>query len=306
MNRMIITIEKILSFLSAENIAHEFSGDISLEINGFCPISQRKPGHITWIRSIDLFDISIIKPSDNLLIVVDKHPENHDISGLNLIITNEPRAVYFEILKHFFPPSCNTPGISPSSIIETDKIGSNVSIGHNCYISRDVTIGNNVTIKNNVIIECPAVIGNDCIIESGAVIGSSGYGYYTFGDKQLKKVPDYGGVKIGDRVSLGANTCIVRGTLADTIIEDDVKIDNLCHIAHNARIGARSYIIALSMVAGSTVIEEDVYIAPGAMLMDNITIGENSMVGMGAVVAKSVEPGKIIVTPPARVIKENT
>ena len=73
---MIITIEKILSFLSAENIAHEFSGDISLEINGFCPISQRKPGHITWIRSIDLFDISIIKPSDNLLIVVDKHPEN--------------------------------------------------------------------------------------------------------------------------------------------------------------------------------------------------------------------------------------
>jgi len=306
MNRIATGINEILSFLSDENHVFEFIGETSVEINDFCPISQQKPNCISWIRSVDLFDISAIKSPESMLFVVDKHPVEYNLSGYNLIITNDPRAVYFEILKRFFPPEDNTPGISTTSVVETGNIGSNVSIGHNCYICGDVIIGDNVVIKHNVVIECPATIGNDCVIESGAIIGAAGYGYYTLGDKQPRKVPDYGGVRIGNRVSIGANTCIVRGTLSDTVIEDDVKIDNLCHIAHNTRIGARSYVIALSMVAGSTVIEEDVYIAPGAMIMDNITIGENTMVGMGAIVAKSVEPNKIIVAPPARVIKENT
>jgi UDP-3-O-[3-hydroxymyristoyl] glucosamine N-acyltransferase len=303
---MKINVTEILSFLTAQKYEYEFIGDSSQVLLGFCPISALMPGSVTWIRCVDEFDLSIITKPSELLLVVDKSPDDSDVSGFNLIITDNPRVVYFEILGRFFPPVRCSPGVAPTAVVETEKIGNNVSFGHNCYICKDVTIGHNVTIKNNVVIECPAVIGNDCIIESGAVIGASGYGYYTSGDRRPRKVPDYGGVIIGDRVSIGANTCIVRGTLADTVIEDDVKIDNLCHIAHNARIGARSYIIALSMVAGSSVIEEDVYIAPGAMIIDQISVGKNSMVGMGAIVAKSVEPNKIVVATPARVVKENT
>jgi len=301
-----IFVKDILSFLSDEGLDYAFSGDTHLEIKGFCPVSGVKPGSITWIRNLELFDLSLLKSASNLLIITDKLPDDFETDGFGFIIVEDPKAVYFEVLKRFFPPVSNSPSIASSAVIETKKIGDNVSIGHNCYICKDVTIGDNVIIKHNVIIECPTVIGDDCIIESGVVIGPIGYGYYTLKDKQPRKVPDYGGVKIGDRVSIGANTCIVRGTLSDTLVEDDVKIDNLCHIAHNARIGARSYIIALSMVAGSTVIEEDVYIAPGAIIMDNITVGSNSMVGMGSVVAKSVDPNKIIVTAPARIVKENT
>jgi len=303
-NTAVIT-KDILAFLSDKNLEHTFSGDAHFEINGFCPVSKTKPGCITWIRNLELFDLSVVKAPGSILIVANEFSTEHDITGYNIIVTKDPKSVYFEILKRFFPPISNAPGIADTAVVKTKKIGGNVSIGHNSYICEDVTIGDNVVIKHNVVIECPTAIGNDCIIESGVIIGPIGYGYYTLQNKEPQKVPDYGGVKIGDRVSIGANTCIVRGTLSDTVIEDDAKIDNLCHIAHNARIGTRSYIIALSMVAGSTVIEDDVYIAPGAMIMDNITIGENSMVGMGAIVAKSVESNKIIVSPPARVVKDN-
>jgi len=301
-----ICVSDILEYLSDNGFDYDYSGSDSLFVDGFCSLSERRPGSITWIKKIVEFDLSSIADPSSLLIVSNSPLANNDISKYNLIITDNPKAIYFEILKQFFAPIRNLPGIAPTAVVETSRIGRNVSIGHNCYISKDVTIGNNVTIKNNVVIECPTSIGDDCIIESGVVIGASGYGYYTHGDKQPRKVPDYGGVTIGDRVSIGANACIVRGTLSDTIIEDDAKIDNLCHIAHNARIGARSYVIALSMVAGSTVIEEDVYIAPGAMIMNQITVGKNSQVGMGAIVARSVEPNKIIVGLPARVVKENS
>jgi len=305
MIRTDVTAKDILLFLSTEKLEHKFIGDNSVKVSGFCPVSNIKPDCITWIRNIENFDLSIIKKPNRQLIVTDKEPKNYDTTGYNLIITSNPKAIYFEIIKRFFPPSVNAPGIATTAVVKTNNIGNNVSIGHHCYIGGDVTIGNNVLIKHNVVIECPTSIGNDCIIESGVVIGPVGYGYYTLNDKTPQKVPDYGGVRIGDRVSIGANTCIARGTLSDTIIEDDAKIDNLCHIAHNVRIGARSYIIALSMVAGSTIVEDDVYIAPGAMITDNITIGENSMVGLGAIVAKSVEPNKIIVAVPSRVVKEN-
>ena len=303
---MNITASEILSFLCDEKSEHNFFGNESLELHGFCPISDTKPGCITWIRSMEKFDLTTAGLSEDLLIITDKSPDDSIKNGFNLIITNDPKAVYFEILKRFFPPAQAIPGISPKSVIETEKIGENVSIGHNCYICKDTIIGDNAVIMHNVVIECPTVIGDDCYIGSGTVIGTIGYGYYTVGDKRPRKVPDYGGVKIGNRVSIGANTCIAKGTLTDTVIEDDVKIDNLCHIAHNSRIGARSYIIALSMIAGSSIVKDDVYIAPGAMIFDNITIGENSKVGMGAIVAQSVEPNKIIVSAPARVIKENT
>jgi len=299
------SIFEILTFLTDENYKYEFSGNTSLVVEGFCPLSELKPGSITWIKDIAKFDLTTVADPNVLLFVTGKTTFDHDVSGYNLIITDNPKVIYFEILNRFFVQPYRASGIAPTSVIETKKIGSNVSIGHNCYICEDVKIGDNVTIKNNVVIECPTRIGNDCYIESGVIIGTSGYGYYTGDENRPKKVPDFGGVIIGNRVSIGANTCIARGTLSDTIIGDDVKIDNLCHIAHNVRIGTRSYIIALSMLGGSCIVEEDAYIAPGAMIMNQTTIGRKSLVGMGAVVTKSIEENKVVVGVPGRIIREN-
>lgn len=303
---MTVTVSAIKSFLEAEGLKYEYHGDGLLEVEGCCPLSELRSHSITWVKKAANYDFSTIDGALNLLIVADKLPSGDGAKNYSFIVAENPKMIFFEILNRFFVTPQQSFSISSSAVIETDKIGRAVSIGHHCYIGRDVSIGNNVTIKNNVVIECPTVIGNNCVIESGTIIGTFGYGYYHTPDHQIKKVPDLGGVVIGDRVEIGANVCIARGTLSNTIIHDDVKIDNLCHIAHNVRIGARSFVIALSMLGGSCTIEEDAYVAPGAMVMNQLTVGKNSLVGMGAAVTKNVEANKVVAGVPARVLRDHS
>ncbi|MCL2163760.1 MAG: hypothetical protein FWH55_05045 [Oscillospiraceae bacterium] len=311
-----IKASDIIAFLEKENIRHKRFGDDRFEITGFSPVHEAKNNTVTWIRKTADFDFSRVENHLGMLIVADEMPSHvqrrdggfiingeYAFDGC-LIIVDYPRAVYFEILNSFFTQR-EQPSISASAIVETDKIGKNVSIGRFTYICGDAVIGDNVTIKNNVSIECPVVVGDDSVIESGAVIGCGGYGYYTISDDTPKKIPDFGGVIIGRNVAVGANTCIVRGTLGNTIIGDDVKIDNLCHIAHNVQIGKRCYVVALSMLAGSCIIGDDTYIAPGVMVMNQAKIGQRSFLGMGAVVLKDVDENKVVIGVPGKVVRDN-
>ena len=109
---------------------------------------------------------------------------------------------------------------------------------------------------------------------------------------------------LGNNVDIGANTCIDRGTIEDTIIGDYSKIDNLCHIAHNVVIESNVFVIAQSMIGGSVLLKNDSYVAPGSIIMNQITIGNSSLVGMGAVVTKDVEDEKVVAGIPAKVIRE--
>lgn len=148
-------------------------------------------------------------------------------------------------------------------------------------------------------------IGCNTIIHSGVVIGTDGFGYFDNEDGLHEKVEHFGGVSIGDNVEIGANTCIDRGTLDDTYIGNNVKIDNLCHIAHNVTIEENSMVIALSMLGGSSTLKKNVYIAPGVMVMNQVTIGERSLAGMGAVVIKDVQNNKVVIGVPAKELREN-
>jgi UDP-3-O-[3-hydroxymyristoyl] glucosamine N-acyltransferase len=283
-----------------------YRGAKDITIIDFCSIKNLKAKSITWIKRFYDYDVSNINKSLGLLIVTDKACVDGEIlEGYNVIGCDNPKELFFSILTRFFN-SMEESRIASTSTIETTKIGKNVLIGNNCYICKDVTIGDNVCIRNNVSIECKTVIGNNSIINSGVIIGTDGFGYYKTEDGTNVKVPHFGGVIIGSDVEIGANTCIDRGTLDDTIIEDNVKIDNLCHIAHNTQIKENSFVIALSMLGGSSVLEKNTYIAPGALVMNQITVGEKSLVGMGAVVTKNVESNKVVVGVPARVIKDNT
>ncbi|MCL1789758.1 MAG: hypothetical protein FWG40_00105 [Peptococcaceae bacterium] len=303
---MSLSISTILSFLETENLTHQYYGNNDLSINSFCPISELRSNAMTWIKTANSYDFSNINLDLTLLIITDTLPKTIDVSPYNFIITDEPKVIYFEILNRYFVAPQQASGIATSAIVETHTIGRNVSIGHHSYIGAEVSIGDNVIIRNNVVIEGPTTIGSNCVIESGTVIGAQGYGYYTTPDHQIKKVPDFGGVIIGNRVEIGANVGISRGTLSNTVLEDDVKIDNLCHIGHNAHVGARTYITASSMLAGSCTLEEDTYLAPGSLIMNQITVGKKSFVGMGAAVTKSVEANKIVAGVPAKVLRDNT
>ncbi len=245
-------------------------------IYGFSSISNYVSGSMTWIKKKEV-------QYDNATGIRLCIAPYGTVTKADVIIkTVNPKLVYFEILSHFFSIQGNS-CICRDSVIETENVGSNVSIGHHCYICKDVVIEDGVVIRNNVSIECPSHIGMYTVINSGVVIGADGYGYYKNMQGINKKVPHFGGVYISRDCEIGANTCIDRGTIDNTYIGNNVKIDNLCHIAHNVRI-----MDGAMVVAGSAKLEENAYIAPGTVVRNQLTVGENSLVGMGAVVTKDI------------------
>jgi UDP-3-O-[3-hydroxymyristoyl] glucosamine N-acyltransferase len=143
-------------------------------------------------------------------------------------------------------------------------------------------------------------IGEDCRIGPGASIGWDGFGYMPDPDGGWKRKPETHNVVIGDRVDIGANTCIDRGSYRHTLIGDGTKIDNLCHVAHNVQIGRDCLIIALSMIAGSVTIGDRSYVAPATAVKDHVTLGDDVFVGMGSVVVGDLEAGATAFGVPAK------
>jgi UDP-3-O-[3-hydroxymyristoyl] glucosamine N-acyltransferase len=182
--------------------------------------------------------------------------------------------------------------VDPNVVIGSEvKLGDNIFIGANCYIGDAVEIGKNSYIYPNVTIYNDVKIGDNIIIHSGTVIGSDGFGYANDKEK-LVKIPQIGGVQIGDNVEIGSNTSIDRGTLDNTVIGDGVKIDNQIQIAHNVSIGDNTGIAACVGIAGSTKIGKNCQIGGGAGIQGHIEICDNTNItGMAKVSCNIKEAG---------------
>ena len=154
-------------------------------------------------------------------------------------------------------------------------------------------------IWNNVVIVNRVTIGRDCDIHSGAVIGHDGYAYTEDALHKKTMIKHFGGVSIGDRVLIGENVCISRGTIDDTILESGVKIDALGHIAHNCWFEEDAAMAVPCSVSGSVHIGRNGYLA-GTIIRNQCVIGENAFIGMGAVVVKDVPSGETVVGNPAK------
>lgn len=293
--------EKICQYLDTQQYKYTYGGT-PINVERFCSLQKPKLNAITWIKKGNIVEVSDIKEAVDMLFIADYDDDYLFAEEHHVILCNNPKEIYFSILREFFAEQ-RQKMIESDSIICTERIGRNVSIGHHCYIGNDVTIGDNVTIRNNVSIECPTMIGENTVINSGVVIGTDGFGYYKKHDTIYEKVPHFGGVIIGKNVEIGANTCIDRGTLDDTWIGDNVKIDNLCHIAHNTEIGSNSLVVALSLLGGSSKLKENVYVAPGAIIRNQLTVEKNAIIGMGAVVTKDVAENLTVAGVPAKKIK---
>lgn len=298
-----ISYRDILNFLEKEKYNYFFVGNKEGYIVDFSVVKTSKPYSVTWIKNKASYNIKDISVKNQMLIVMNQS-DKEDLPDYNIIWCNNPKEIFFSILQEFFRKETE-PFINKKSEILSNKIGKNVSIGSGCFIDTDVTIEEDVVIKHNVIIEGRVEIGRGSIISSGVVIGTDGYGYYKNKNGENCKVPHFGGVKIGEKVEVGANTCIDRGTIEDTIIEDNVKIDNLCHIAHNVRIGKNSLVVAMAMLGGSSHLDEGSYVAPGVLIKNQISVAKNSLLGMGCVVVKDIEENKVVAGVPARVIRDN-
>jgi UDP-3-O-[3-hydroxymyristoyl] glucosamine N-acyltransferase len=134
-------------------------------------------------------------------------------------------------------------------------------------------------------------VGDRCIVHSGVVIGADGFGFAPHGDGWVK-IEQLGAVRIGDDVEIGANTCIDRGALQDTVIEDGVKLDNLIQIGHNVRIGKNTAMAGCVGVAGTATIGANCTVGGGAIILGHLTVGDRVHISAATVVTKSIlKPG---------------
>jgi UDP-3-O-[3-hydroxymyristoyl] glucosamine N-acyltransferase len=182
--------------------------------------------------------------------------------------------------------------IGPQAVVEDQaRVGARSHIGPGCVIGRGATIGDDCTLKANVTICHDVRIGDRALLHPGVVVGADGFGIANDGGVWVK-VPQLGVVVIGDDVEIGANTTIDRGALADTIIEEGVKLDNLIQIGHNVRIGAHTAIAAGAAIAGSATIGKRCTMGGATSIAGHLKIADDVHLTATSAVAKSIsEPG---------------
>ncbi len=224
---------------------------------------------------------------------------------MHLLVHSNPYKAFALIAQHFFPMEKISSFIAPSAYIAPSAIiGDGCFIGHGAYISNNVTIGSRCKIGVNTFIGDGVSIGDECRIENnvsiqhtimgkkvmvypGACIGQDGFGFAS--DEQGHyKIPHRGGVVIGNEVSIGANTCIDRGTLDNTVIEDWCRLDNLVQIGHNVKVGKGSILVAQVGIAGSSQLGKFVVLAGKVGVSGHLTIGDQATVLASSTVIQDV------------------
>jgi UDP-3-O-[3-hydroxymyristoyl] glucosamine N-acyltransferase len=240
------------------------------------------------------------------------------------LINSNPYFAYAVFLSQFYLDKKydkETPLISEHSIIDSSakigsgtkiqagaNIGKNVVIGKNCFIGANSVIGDGCVIGDNIIINplvsiSYCIMGNNVIIHNGAKIGQDGFGFAHNAGK-LQKILQLGIVEIHDDVEIGANSCIDRGAISNTIIGKQVKIDNMVQIAHNVIIGEGTVIAGCTAVAGSAKIGRFVQIGGNSSINGHIEIGDGAKIAGASGVAKSVDPMQSVGGYPAMPIKD--
>lgn len=225
---------------------------------------------------------------------------DHFNNRCTYLVVKNPRLYFLNVVKFFFMEK-EPPGISAKSSIDpTVKVGKNVTIRDGVVIEKNCVIGDGTSIDANTVIKRNTIIGNNVKIGANNTIGGEGFGYEKSEDGQFEFIPHIGNVVMEDGVEIGNNTTIDRAVIGSTILRQNVKVDNLVHIAHGVEIGQNSLVIANAMIAGSAIIGKNVWIAPSASVLNKLTVDDNAVIGMGAVVVKNVQAGQVVVGNPAK------
>ncbi|MGC4021818.1 MAG: hypothetical protein QM734_07660 [Cyclobacteriaceae bacterium] len=289
-----IPVEEILN-----KISHvKFVGDSKSLVDRPIPLdpSNKNPQALMWVSNQNSGKLEEIRTGT----IICGTSFNGFKENCNYIVCENPRMAFQEVLNKFYVTN-ETPEISSTAVIDpTVKLGKDCRIGHQVVIEKNCVIGDNVSIDHNTVIKHDTEIHNYVKIGANCTIGGVGFGYEQNNEKKYVLIPHLGNVVIKNFAEVGNNTCIDRAVLGSTILEENVKIDNLVHIAHGVIVGKNSLVIANAMVAGSTVIGENVWVAPSASILNKKTIASNSFIGMGAVVLKDVAENQTVIGNPGK------
>lgn len=224
------------------------------------------------------------------------------------IIAANPYAYYARVATLLNPPPAGQAGVHATAVVASPVpasatvgphvcIGAGVTLGEGvviqagCVVGDGVSIGAGSILYPNVTIYHGCRVGERAILHSGAVIGGDGFGFAPDG-KLWIKIPQTGGVVIGDDVEIGANTTVDRGALDDTVIGDGCKIDNLVQIAHNCNIGPHTVLAGCTGIAGSVTLGEHCIVGGAGMISGHVTLAPGTTISGGSLVMKSIsQPG---------------
>jgi UDP-3-O-[3-hydroxymyristoyl] glucosamine N-acyltransferase len=287
----------------ATQLGATFNGDPEILISGIAPISSARAGQITFLSDKRYRSLLSTCQASAVILTTD----DLAYSELPAVIVDNAYLAYAKLAQIMDTTPVPAQGIHPSAVVDLSAnmaddvhIGANavieagvhldegVIIGAGCFVGKNARLGAKTKLWSNVNIYHQVIIGADCLIQAGAVIGSDGFGYANESGKWVK-IPQLGTVIIGDRVEIGANTTIDRGALENTVISNDVIIDNLCQIAHNVSIGQGTAIAAATSIAGSTQIGKYCQIAGACGINGHIEIADHVVITGMSMVMRSIE-----------------
>lgn len=210
--------------------------------------------------------------------------------GQTLILVEDVRAAFIDIVLHLLPdserPRDPSPGIDAAA-----RVDARASVAPSACIGAGVVLGARSRVAAGAIIYADCEIGDDCVIGPNAVIGWVGLSYHDRKDGRRSFFPHLGGVRIGDRVDVGAQACICRGMLSHTLIGDDARIGSLVYVSHGVDIGARAWLSAGTAIAGHATIGAEALLGIGSVVVDNVLLEPGVRAGGGSVVTRRAAAG---------------
>lgn len=284
---MRITVADIVARLGGECV-----GDATLLIDGIATLEAATPASIGFLAN-PRYRSQLATTQAACVIVAPALLDEAARLGA-VIVTADPYAYYARLSQwwaEYLRPAAQR-GIHPSAVVDPGAVvDSSASIGPLTSIGSGASIGANTRIGARVVVADGCHIGERCIVHPGAVIGADGFGFAPVAGC-WEKIEQLGGVRIGNDVEIGANTCIDRGAIGDTVIEDGVKLDNLVQIGHNVRIGAHTAIAGCSGVAGSARIGAHCTLGGGANVLGHLELADHVHVSAVTTITRSIrEPG---------------
>lgn len=225
-------------------------------------------------------------------------------SGAVITVVN-PRGAFAIAVQSFFVPAV-LPGVAATAVVHPSAlIDPTAHIGEFSVVGAGVVVGPHAEVRNHVVLGDRVRLGAHAVIKSHAVIGEEGFGVDKDADGNNVRLPHVGSVIIGDHVEVGNFTTVCSGTLAPTRIGDFTKIDDHVHVAHNCHIGSNVIITACAEISGSVTVGDRAWFGPNSSVIQGVTIGEDALVGIGAVVTKSVPANEVQFGSPARRVRDN-
>lgn len=267
-------------------------GNAQREISGLATLERAGPGDLSFL-SHPRYQQQLASSRAGCVVVAPSMQAAAQQRG-DCIVTANPY-LYFARLTQWWRASQGRgpqSGIHPSAVVDAEAVvDPTATIGPLCVVERGAHIGAHTWLKSRVTVGEDCRIGQRCIVHSGVVVGADGFGFAQDGE-QWVKIEQLGAVVVGDDVEIGANTCIDRGALQDTVLEDGVKLDNLIQIGHNVRVGRNTAMAGCVGVAGSATIGANCTFGGGAIVLGHLTVADGVHISSHTVVTRSIhKPG---------------